>query len=192
MTWARPSREMAPTMAAAACSAAFPAISALVSKTRISIAQSPGAARARPDQHLQPLLGHQAMVGLGHVDLVEAEEPGPIGRGGKHLADLDHGDARVLRDRRPSFWSFAGSAASGSWTSSKTSTRAPAAVRPSPIFLKVGQVLVGAIQDHEQDDVRLPGHRVREEVLVGARRGEPPALELPELDLGVLRPRTSR
>ena len=52
------------------------AISAFVSKTRISIAHAPPerAAPRAPDQELQPLLGHQPVVGLRHVDAVEADE----------------------------------------------------------------------------------------------------------------------
>ena len=56
------------------------AISALVSKTRISISV-PQRRRPRAHEQLQPLLRHQSMVRLLHVDVVEAEEVLPRRRG---------------------------------------------------------------------------------------------------------------
>src|SRR5688572_262641 len=50
-------------------------------------AREPFAARAR--EELEPLLRQQAVVGLGHVYAVEAQEAPAVGRGREQRADLD-------------------------------------------------------------------------------------------------------
>src|SRR6185295_16862247 len=95
MTWARPRSEIAPRIADAARSAAARAISALVSKIRMSTSV-PQRRSPRPHEELQPFLGHEAMVRLLHVDVVETEEVLAAPEEARYLDDREPGRLRGL------------------------------------------------------------------------------------------------
>ena len=86
MTWARPRSAMAARSAAAAALGGrrrhlgLGVVHADVHRHRSSLRA------ARPRQQLQPFLCHEPMIGLRHVDSIQAHEALAVGGGGEQRA----------------------------------------------------------------------------------------------------------
>ena len=142
------------------------------------LAGSSGPARAH--QEREPLLRHQPMIGLRHVNLVEAHELLAVGRGGEERADFDHGHAGLTRDRQLPVPQPVGRALGVVHVVEGEDLR-PRLGEAASQAREALQVLVGPVDHDEEDLLRLPGHHVRVEPVHRPRRGQPAALELPEL-----------